>query len=66
MTDQQLAQAVAERLREREAEAKAAGNRRMAATLRRVHAHLDKAWLALQPAMGLAPLSGSPIKPPAQ
>ena len=64
MTDQELAQAVADRLREREAEAKAAGNKRMGVALRRCHAHLDKAWLAIQAAVGLQPLSGSPIKPP--
>ena len=64
MTNQEIAQLVADRLSAHEAEAKASGNKRMAATLRRCHGHLDKAWLAIQPAMDLQPLSGGAPKPP--
>ena len=64
MTDQELAQAVAERLWQREAEAVASGNKRMATALKRAHVWLDKAYLAVQPVMELQPLSGGLEKPP--
>lgn len=63
MTDQELAQLVADRLRDAEAAASETGDRRRLAVLRVAHRHLDRAWEHLQPEMDFAPLSGSPIKP---
>jgi hypothetical protein len=64
MTDQELAQAVAERLWQHEAAAAASGDKRKARALKRAHVWLDKAYLAVQPAMELQPLSGGLEKPP--
>lgn len=75
MTDQELAQAMQDRLLAEESAAKAAidaaARKRDKAkavqrlrVLTRAHGHMDKAWLALQPMMGLQPLSGGTPKPP--
>jgi hypothetical protein len=62
MTDQELAQAVAERLWAHEKMAAASGNKRMVRALKRAHVWLDKAYLAVQPVMELQPLSGGTPK----
>jgi hypothetical protein len=74
MTDQELAQEVQRRLLAAEAAAAAdvaafTGHKRAAARRRhtalvRAHMRLEQAWAALEPAMGLQPLSGGTPKPP--
>ncbi len=63
MTDQELAQEVANRINAAEAAAEAAGDNKRLAALKKAHRDLDKAWAKLMPAMDFAPLSGSPLKP---
>ena len=63
MTDQELAQAVADRLRLREAEALAAGNRKAMKALRLTHIALEAVQDILVDDGVIAPLSATP-KPP--
>ena len=63
MTDQELAQAVSDRINAAEAAAEAAGDKRLLLRLRRAHAHLDKARLILLGGGEIQPLTGSGLKP---
>jgi hypothetical protein len=65
MTDTELAMAVAERLRLREAEATAAGDKRRLTKLVRFHRALEKLAGQYLPGFGMevAPLSGGIPKP---
>lgn len=64
MTDQELAQAVAERVRLREADAVAMGDKAALKVLRRVHDCLDLVQGMLVDGGMIAPLSGGTPKPP--
>ena len=64
MTDQQLAQAVANRLWAVELEAEKVGDKKRIRQLRRAHAWLAKAHTILLPPGDVAPLSGGTDKPP--
>ena len=65
-TDQEIAQIAHDRILQREAEAKATGNRKLIVALAKLHKALDKAWADIQPflAGGIQPFGGGTPKPP--
>lgn len=63
MTDQELAQAVSDRINAAEAAAEAAGDKKRLRLLQRAHKHLDRARALLLGGGEIQPLSGGGPKP---